>query len=39
LHAFGIKISLAALSNLLIEGKAAFHAEKQEIVTSQKPVA
>jgi len=28
LHAFGIKISLAALSNLLIEGKAAFHAEE-----------
>ena len=34
LHAFGIKISLAALSNLLIEGKAAFHAEKQEILAA-----
>ena len=29
LHAFGIKMSLAALSNLLTEGKAAFHADKQ----------
>ncbi len=34
LHAFGIKISLAALSNLLTEGKAAFHAEKQEILAA-----
>lgn len=34
LHAFGIKMSLAALSNLLIEGKAMFHAEKQEILAA-----
>lgn len=34
LHAFGIKMSLAALSNLLTEGKAAFHAEKQEILAA-----
>ncbi len=34
LHAFGIKMSLAALSNLLTEGKAAFHAEKQGILAA-----
>src|ERR1700681_666004 len=34
LHAFGIKMSLAALSNLLTEGKAAFHAEKREILAA-----
>lgn len=34
LHAIGIKISPAALSNLLTEGKAAFHAEKREILAA-----
>jgi hypothetical protein len=32
LHSFGIKISLGGLNNLLTEGKAAFHAEKQAIL-------
>lgn len=34
LHAFGIKMSLAQLNTLLTEDKAAFHAEKQEILVA-----
>jgi hypothetical protein len=34
LHAYGVKISLAQLSNLLTESKQPYHEEKREILTA-----